>query len=97
MLESREAFGGFNLNLIKYRQISGVNKYLEDLLTNNSISKITPPARTEQMSATLIDNIFFNYHEYHMATYIFGFLNNLQKSSLLEISYKISLIQMMTK
>ena len=54
----------FNVNLIEYRQITGVNQFLEVILTNNVIPQITLPTRINQKSATLIGNIFLNYHEH---------------------------------
>ena len=54
----------FNLNLIKYRQIIGVNQFLEVMLTSNFTWQITLPTRINQKSATPIDNIFLNYHEH---------------------------------
>ena len=67
--------GDFNLNLIKYRQITGVNQFLEVILTNNFTPQITLPTRINQKSATLIDDIFFNHHEHqcisvNLTTYI---------------------------
>ena len=43
----------FNLNLIKYRQITGVNQFLEVTLTNNFTPQITLPTRINQKPATL--------------------------------------------
>ena len=37
--------GNFNLNLIKYMQNKGVNKFLENFLSNNFIPQITLPVR----------------------------------------------------
>ena len=67
--------GDFNLNLIKYRQITGVNQFLEVMLTNNFTPQITLPTRVNQKSTTLIENIFLNYHEHqcipgNLTTYI---------------------------
>ena len=67
--------GDFNLNLIKYRQITGVNQFLEFMLTNNFTPQITIPTRINKKSATLIDNIFLSYHEHqcisgNLTTYI---------------------------
>ena len=53
----------FNVNLTEYRQITGVNQFLEIIL-NNVIPQITLPTRINQKSATLIGNIFLNYHEH---------------------------------
>ena len=71
--------GDFNLNLIKYRQIAGVNQLLEVLLTNNVIPQITLPTPINQKSATRINNLFPNYHEHqrisgNLKTYIFDHL-----------------------
>ena len=67
--------GNFNLNLIKYRQITGVNQFLESMLTNNFILQITLQTQIDQKSATFIHNIFLNYHEHqcisgNLTTYI---------------------------
>ena len=35
--------GDFNLNLLKYMQITGVNQFLEKILSNNFIPQITLP------------------------------------------------------
>ena len=45
--------GEFNLNLIKYRQITGVNQFLEVTLTNNFTPQITLPTRINQKPANL--------------------------------------------
>ena len=50
--------GDFNLNLIKYMQNTGVNQFLENILSNNFIPQITFPTK-----ATLIDNIFTNSYK----------------------------------
>ena len=67
---------GFNLNLIKYRQIAGSYQFLGVLITNNFIPQITLPMQINQKSATFINNQFFNYHEHqcissNLITYIF--------------------------
>ena len=56
--------GDFNLNFIKYAQKTGVNKFLEIVLSNNFMwHQITLPTRVAQKSAALIDNILINYYE----------------------------------
>ena len=35
--------GNFNLNLIKYMQNTGVNQFLENILSNNFLPQITFP------------------------------------------------------
>ena len=54
----------FNLNLIKYTQKTGVNQFLEIVLSNNFMPQITLPTQGAQKSATLIDNILIKHYEY---------------------------------
>ena len=56
--------GDFKLNLIKYAQKTGVNQFLEIVLSNNFMPQITLPTKVAQKSATLIDNILINHFEY---------------------------------
>ena len=72
--------GSFNLNLIKYSQITGLNQFLEVVLTNNFIPQIILPTGINQKYAALIDNIFLNYHEHqcisgNLTTSISGYLS----------------------
>ena len=64
--ESKRAIlaGEFNLNLIKYAQKTGVNQFLEIVLSNNFMPQITLPTRVAQKSGTLLDNILINHFEY---------------------------------
>ena len=57
--------GDFNLNLIKYMQNTGVNQFLENILSKNFIPQITLPARITENTATLIDNIFTNSYKHN--------------------------------
>ena len=57
--------GNFNLNLIKYMQNTGVNQFLENILSNNFIPQITLPTRITEKTATLIDNIFTNSYKHN--------------------------------
>ena len=57
--------GHFNLNLIKYMQNTGVNKFLEKILSNNFIPQITLPTRITEKIATLIDDIFTNSYTHN--------------------------------
>ena len=57
--------GDFNLNLIKYMQNTGVNQFLENILSNNFIPQITLPTRITEKTATLIDNIFTNSYKHN--------------------------------
>ena len=63
--------GDFNLNLIKYMQNTGVNQFLENILSNNFIPQITLPTRITEKTATLIDNIFTNSYK-HNSNYVSG-------------------------
>ena len=63
--------GDFNLNLIKYMQNTGVNQFLENILSNNFIPQITLPTRITEKTATLIDNIFTNSYK-HNSIYLSG-------------------------
>ena len=45
----------FNLNLIKYMQNTGVNQFLEKILSDNFIPKITLPTWITEKTATRID------------------------------------------
>ena len=56
--------GNFNLNLIKHVHKTGVNQFLEIVLSNNFMPQITLPTRVAQKSATIIDNILINHYEY---------------------------------
>ena len=56
--------GNFNVNVIEYAQKTGVNQFLEIVLSNNFMTQITLPPRVAQKSATLIDNILINQYEY---------------------------------
>ena len=57
--------GNFNLNLIKYIQNTGVNQFLENILSNNLISQITLPTRITEKTAALIDNTFTNSYKHN--------------------------------
>ena len=57
--------GNFNLNLIKYMQNTGVNQFLENILSNNFIPQVTLPTRITEKTATLIDNIFTNSYKHN--------------------------------
>ena len=57
--------GDFNLNLIKYMQNTGVNQFLENILSNNFIPQITFPIKITEKTATLIDNIFTSSYKYN--------------------------------
>ena len=57
--------GDFNLNLNKYMQNTGVNQFLEKILSKNFIPLITLPTRITEKTATLIDNTFTNSYKHN--------------------------------
>ena len=63
--------GNFNLNLIKYMQNTGVNQFLENILSKNFIPQITLPKRITEKRAALIDKIFINSYK-HNSIYLSG-------------------------
>ena len=48
--------GDYNIDLLKFRDNNRVNDYLDNLLSNSYIPKITYPTRTTYRTGTLIDN-----------------------------------------
>ena len=75
-------------------QSTGVNQFVENILSNNFIPQITLPTRIKEKTATLIGNIFTNSYKYnsnrvfgHITTYIsdhlpqFLIIENLKQSS----------------
>ena len=67
MLENKPSIitGDFNLNLVKYMQNTGVNQFLEKILSNSFIPQITLPTRIPEKTATLIDSIFTNSYNHN--------------------------------
>ena len=55
--------GDFNLNLIKYSKTTGINQFLEIILSHNFMPQITLPARVTGRTATRIDNILINSYK----------------------------------
>ena len=55
--------GDFNIDLLKYKQNNHINDFLETLISNGYVPKITMPTRLNELSATLIDNIFVKVSE----------------------------------
>ena len=49
--------GDFNMDLLKFRENSHIDEFLEVILTNGYLPKITSPTRATESSETLIDNI----------------------------------------
>ena len=50
--------GDFNFDLLKYKEINYVNEFLELMISDGYIPKITLPSRLTHRKGTLIDNIF---------------------------------------
>ena len=67
MLENKPSIitGDFNPNLIKYMQNTGVNQFLERILSNSFIPQITLHTRIPEKTATLIDSIFTNSYNHN--------------------------------
>ena len=63
-LEKRPTYllGDFNIDLLKYGNEPGAQKFLNLLLSNGFYSRIDRPTRLTDTSATLIDQIFVNVH-----------------------------------
>ena len=55
--------GDFNLNLIKYSKTTGINQFLEIMLSHNFMPQTTLPTRVTGRTATLIDNALINSYE----------------------------------
>ena len=49
--------GDYNLDLLKFKENSLVNKFLDSIVSNSFIPKITLPTRITQRKGTLIDNM----------------------------------------
>ena len=61
--------GDFNLDLLKFKENNLVNDYLDSILSNSFIPKITLPTRITQRKGTLIDNILVKIsNEYSITT-----------------------------
>ena len=61
--------GDFNIDLLKFRENSHVNAFLEILVSNGYVPKITLPTRLSQRRGTLIDNVFIKIStDYSFAT-----------------------------
>ena len=60
--------GDFNINLFNYDSNNQVNYFLDSIYSLGLFPLITKPTRITSHSATLIDNIFTNIHDYaHMS------------------------------
>ena len=50
--------GDFNIDLLNYREKQHVSQYVDNIIANIYIPKITFPTRLTQQRGTLIDNFF---------------------------------------
>ena len=50
--------GDFNIDILKFKQNSHINNYLENILSSGFLPNITFPTRLTSCSGSLIDNIF---------------------------------------
>jgi hypothetical protein len=50
--------GDFNVDLLKFKTNHSINEYLENLISNGYIPKISYPTRLTETTGTLIDNFF---------------------------------------
>ena len=48
--------GDFNIDLIKFKSVNCINEYLDNVISNGFIPKITYPTRLTDRTGTLIDN-----------------------------------------
>jgi len=50
--------GDFNLDLLKYKENNLINKFLDSMISNSYVPKITLPTRLTNRQGSLIDNYF---------------------------------------
>ena len=55
--------GDFNLNLIKHSKTTGINQFLEIILSHNFMPQITLPTRVTGRTVALINNILINSYK----------------------------------
>jgi hypothetical protein len=60
--------GDYNLDLMKFRSNSHINDFLETLITNGYVPKISMPTRLSHQHGTLIDNFFVKISENYSST-----------------------------
>ena len=68
--------GNFNLNLIKYIQNTGVNQFLEKIISNNFIPQIYLPTRITEKTATMTDNTFTNSYKHYVSGNITTYISD---------------------
>ena len=61
--------GDFNINLLNYKNNTSVNDFLDSIIANGYLPKITVPTRLTHQNGTLIDNFFVKFsNEYSDST-----------------------------
>ena len=55
--------GDFNINLLNFRTNSSINNFIDNLISNGYLPKITIPTRLTQCKGTLIDNFFVKFSD----------------------------------
>ena len=61
--------GDFNINLLKFKVNHSINEYLDNIMSNGYLPKITMPTRLTQRRGTLIDNFLVKVtHDYSPTT-----------------------------
>lgn len=69
--------GDFNLDLLKYQENHNTNDFLNLILSNSYIPKITLPTRLTHRQGTLIDNFLVKISDDYSQTYSGIILNNI--------------------
>ena len=69
--------GNFNINLLRCKDNNSVNDFLDNILSNGYIPKITVPTRLTQRNGTLIDNFFVKVSDDYSPTTARVLLNNI--------------------
>lgn len=67
--------GDFNVNLLKYHENNSTNEFLENIISQGYIPKITQPTRLCHTTGTLIDNFFVKISD-HFSKFKSGILLN---------------------
>ena len=69
--------GDFNIDLMKFKDNNSINSFLETLMSNGYIPKITLPTRLTNRKGTLIDNFFIKISDDFSSTTSGIIINNI--------------------
>lgn len=69
--------GDFNINLLKCKENSSINDFVDNILSNGFLPKITVPTRLTQRNGTLIDNFFVKISDDYSPTTARVLINNI--------------------